>query len=113
LLLKKEKSRICYWKYKQTGVNMSDTNENTNVIETTDSNVQGKLVLTLDGDMHSVALSLLELDLNSSTDSILSAASRLATEVGTDNEDFPVSSFAVRKAMNTNTIFVFPKPVAG
>ena len=70
-----------------------------------------KLVITLEGRDVEVALESLNLTMDSTERAILTAARGIAGENIVDGEgEF---SFTVRKALNSNKIYVYPKPVAG
>lgn len=71
-----------------------------------------KLVITVNGRAETVPLSSLDIDMSSSQHQILDVVKGMFGEIDFDDESGEVT-YTVRKATNTNTIFVFPKPVAG
>jgi hypothetical protein len=81
-----------------------------------DSNVQSnEVVVTLDGrDVH-IPMETLGVTIDMSDRQILTAArASILESEGVDlNDESGVAAFGVRKALNSNTIYIYPKPVAG
>ncbi len=76
--------------------------------------VQPEMVITVDGNDIVVPLQSLSLTMDSSERDILDAARTLITNRdGVDIMRDSEHSFAVRKALNSSKVYVFPKPVAG
>ena len=85
------------------------------VTENTVATAANEVVITLDGRDIKIPMSSLELTMDSTANQVLDAV----REVIRENENIDLAdengeySYAVRKAMNSSTIYVYPKPVAG
>jgi len=85
------------------------------VTENTTVTASNEVVITLDGRDIRIPMSSLELTMDSTANQVLDAV----REVIRENESVDLAdengeySYAVRKAMNSSTIYVYPKPVAG
>ena len=77
--------------------------------------VRNEVVVTLDGRDISTPMESLGLTMESTPADILSAVRGIVQEAeGVDiSDDSGEYSYTVRKAMNSGTIYVYPKPVAG
>lgn len=76
---------------------------------------QRDVVITLDGEDIRIPQVSLNIDMDSSNGAIIDAVREIVREnrgVDLMDEGGDVA-FAVRKAVNSNTIYVYPKPVAG
>jgi uncharacterized protein YxjI len=75
----------------------------------------GDVVITVDGRDIRIPMSSLSVTIDSNERSILDAIMPVVRE--NENLDIRDSSgtytYTVRKALNSNTIYVYPKPVAG
>ena len=84
----------------------------TNTAQTAQRN---EVVVTMEGRDITVPMDSLQLNIGSSERDILAAVRPLMQE----QEGFDIAdgdgefAYTVRKAMNSNTIYVYPKPVAG
>jgi glycine betaine/choline ABC-type transport system substrate-binding protein len=74
-----------------------------------------EVVITLDGRDVYIPMETLGITIDMTDRHILAAARASVLESeGIDlNDESGVSAFGVRKALNSNTIYVYPKPVAG
>ena len=77
--------------------------------------VRNEVIVTLDGRDIVTPMDSLELTMESTPNEVLAAVRGIIQEgEGVDiSDDTGEYSYAVRKAMNSNTIYVYPKPVAG
>jgi hypothetical protein len=76
---------------------------------------EGRVVVTLDGREISVDMERLGVTINSTDRQIIDAIRPIIREEqgASLDDEYGEVSFAVRKALNTNTAYVYPKPVAG
>jgi hypothetical protein len=93
-------------------VDLNDANNDIN------TEVQEKVVrITLDGKDISVSFEQLDIDIDSSIKEILDAVAPIIEEAeGTKDgyvDAYGDYTYTARKAMNSSTIYVYPKPVAG
>lgn len=77
-----------------------------------EDNINEKLIITIDGRAETVPLESLGIDMSTPPSDVLETVKGMFSEINFD-DDYGNVSYTVRKATNTNTIFVFPKPVAG
>ena len=77
--------------------------------------VRNEIIVTMDGRDISIPLDSVGINLQNSDREILDAIRPvMQTREGFDMSDSRGEfSYSVRKAMNSNTIYVYPKPVAG
>jgi len=81
----------------------------------TATTVRDEVVVTMEGRDIVVPMASLQLNIGSSEHDILAAVRPLMRE----QEGFDIAdgdgdyAYTVRKAVNSNTIYVYPKPVAG
>ena len=77
--------------------------------------LRNEVVVTLEGRDITIPMYSLEVNMDSSSAEILGAVQGIIREEqGVDLADERGDvAFAVRKALNSNTIYVYPKPVAG
>lgn len=86
----------------------------TDQIQTTDA-LRNEIVITMDGRDIVLPLDSLSISMESTDSQILDAIRPVMRE----REGFDIAdtrgefSYSVRKASNSNTIYVYPKPVAG
>jgi len=86
------------------------TTENTNVETQTN-----EVIVTFDGrDLH-LPMEALGISMESTDRQVINACRESILEAsGSDiNDEYGNSSYSIRKALNTNTIYVYPKPIAG
>lgn len=78
---------------------------------------RNEVIVTLDGKDISAPIESLGLTMESSTNDILDAVKGIIEEAeGTQDgyvDAYGNYTYTVRKAMNSSTIYVYPKPVAG
>lgn len=88
-------------------------NAQTNAQATND--VRNEVVITIEGQDTRIPMDSMGLTINSPESEILRAVRPIMREQrGLDiSDDRGEISYTVRKAMNSNTIYVYPKPVAG
>ncbi len=74
-----------------------------------------EVVVTLDGRDVKIPMETLGVTMDMTDRQILTAArASIMESEGVDlSDESGVSAFGVRKALNSNTIYVYPKPVAG
>lgn len=88
----------------------------TDVLDTEETVLRNEVVITLGGNDTVIPMaSLDDITIDSTDTEILGAVRGIVQEqrdvdITDENNDY---SFAVRKAMNSNTIYIYPKPVAG
>ena len=75
--------------------------------QVTDENV---VRITLEGRDEKIPFDTLGIDMDSSESEILTAVRGVIGEISDDLGEF---SYTTRKALNSSTIYVYPKPVAG
>jgi len=77
--------------------------------------VRNEVVVTVGGRDVRIPLDSLSLTMDSSERDVLNAIRTVvqSRENVDIQDDTGVFSFSVRKALNSNTIYVYPKPVAG
>ena len=80
--------------------------------------LRNEVIVTLDGRDISTPMAALDVDIDSTPAQVLTAVAGIIAEAeGEGAEGYQDAygdfTYTVRKAMNSNTIFVYPKPVAG
>lgn len=77
--------------------------------------VRNEVVITVNGNDTRIPMGSLSLTIDSSERDILNAVRPIIQgREGLDiQDDTGVYSYTVRKASNSNTIYIYPKPVAG
>jgi hypothetical protein len=91
----------------------------TDVADVVDVNVvdevRNEVIITVNGRDTRIPMESLELDINSPDRDILNAVRPIIQgREGFDIQDEGGAfSYTVRKAMNSNSIYIYPKPVAG
>jgi len=82
-----------------------------------DDNIRNEVIVTLDGKDLVTPMDSLELTMDSTPKEVLEAVAGMIQESeGTQDgyqDAYGDYTYTVRKAMNSNTIYVYPKPVAG
>ena len=80
-----------------------------------EQSISGDIVITVEGKDIRIPMNSLSIDINTSERLILDAI----MPVVRDNENLDIRdsygtyTYTVRKALNSNTVYVYPKPVAG
>jgi hypothetical protein len=97
---------------------MTDIAENLDLnteVDHSEDETRNEVIITLEGRDITIPMNSLSVNMESTPNEILDAVRNVVSENdGTDlTDDNGEVSFTVRKAMNTNTIYVYPKPVAG
>lgn len=85
------------------------------MVDATNETLRNEVVVTLDGRDIAIPFDTLGLSMDSTPNEILRACRGTISEgqgIDIADEDGQFS-FGVRKAMNSGTIYVYPKPVAG
>ena len=96
---------------------MADTNVSVDDIQAINmtQNNSGEVVITVEGRDIRIPMNSLSIDINTNERLILDAI----MPVVRDNENLDIRdgygtyTYTVRKALNSNTVYVYPKPVAG
>lgn len=95
---------------------MSDLNEvlEQNNIDLPQEQVEGRITLTIAGNDFNYTFEQLSVNFDSSESEILNAVSGLIREQNMSLNDGDGNvAYTVRKAVNTQTVYVYPKPIAG
>ena len=84
-------------------------------VQATNQDARNEVVITVGGVDNAIPFDSLDVSMESSDRQILDAVRPAVREMdGVElNDEQGEVSFAVRRASNTNTIYVYPKPVAG
>lgn len=93
---------------------MVDTNETIDTVDTLDE-IRNEVVVTVNGRDIRIPMNSLGLNIDSSERDILNEVRPIIQgREGLDIQDETgVYGYTVRKATNSNTIYIYPKPVAG
>jgi hypothetical protein len=77
--------------------------------------IRNEVVVTIEGQDSRIPMESLSLTMDSSETVILNAIRPMMREIRDLDmaDDDGEMSYTVRKALNSNTIYVYPKPVAG
>lgn len=92
-----------------------ELNDEANVIDTNE--IRNEVVVTLDGRDIATPMEALGVSMESTPKEILDAVGGIIEEAEGNKDGYQDAygdfTYTVRKAMNSNTIYVYPKPVAG
>ena len=72
-----------------------------------------EVIITLDGQDQRIPMESLGVDISSPDADVLAAVRGIIDEASSIDDQYGNPSFAVRRATNSDTIYVYPKPVAG
>jgi len=79
--------------------------------------IRNEVIVTLDGRDIATPMEALNVNMDSSSRDILTAVAGIIEEAEGTRDGYQDAygdfTYTVRKAMNSNTIYVYPKPVAG
>ena len=79
--------------------------------------IRNEVIVTLDGRDIATPMDSLEVSMESTPNEILAAVQGIIEEAEGTRDGYQDAygdfTYTVRKAMNSNTIYVYPKPVAG
>lgn len=85
--------------------------------EIQDDGIRNEVIITLDGRDISTPMDTLGVSMESTPKEILEAVAGIIEETEGTRDGYQDAygdfTYTVRKAMNSNTIYVYPKPVAG
>lgn len=93
----------------------------TNVIDNMElsdnATLRNEVIVTLEGKDINIPMDSLQVSIDSSSNDILNAVKDIIQESEGNTEGYEDAygnyTYTVRKALNSNTIYVYPKPVAG
>jgi len=80
---------------------------------TVDDEQTHEVIITMNGHDTRVPMDSLEVDINTPDAQVLNAVRDIIDEVSSVDDEYGQPSFTVRRATNSDTIYVYPKPVAG
>jgi len=80
---------------------------------TMDEEQTHKVIITMNGRDTRVPMDSLGVDINTPDGQVLDAVRGIINETSSVDDEYGQPSFAVRRATNSDTIYVYPKPVAG
>jgi len=72
-----------------------------------------EVIITMNGRDTRVPMDSLGVDINTPDGQVLDAVRGIINETSSVDDEYGQPSFAVRRATNSDTIYVYPKPVAG
>lgn len=93
------------------------TNAIDNMELSDNATLRNEVIVTLEGKDINIPMDSLQVSIDSSSNDILNAVKDIIQESEGNTEGYEDAygnyTYTVRKALNSNTIYVYPKPVAG
>jgi hypothetical protein len=97
------------------GNNMTNAIDNMELSD--NATLRNEVIVTLEGKDINIPMDSLQVSIDSSSNDILNAVKDIIQESEGNTEGYEDAygnyTYTVRKALNSNTIYVYPKPVAG